>query len=357
MEATMNKLEIHGLSIEYRVGDDWIRAVEDVSFDLGDEEVVGIVGESGSGKSTIAKSIQGILPDNGRVSDGEIRLGENDITDLSEKERNEYRWKDISYIAQSAMNALNPVYPVKRQFWEIYRIHTDLSKNESLERTRELLVDVGLDPSYANSYPHELSGGERQRVVVALALALDPDIIIADEPTTGLDVVVQDEILNLISEIQERTGVSMILITHDINVVAEVADRVVVLYGGKVMEKGSTREVFKESTHPYTIALYNSFPTIGKRNDNLISIPGVPPDPRSLPTGCRFTERCPFATQECHEEPPLVRVSEGHSARCHYTEKASEFRERATDPAIWEPIGERTKQTELPEEPLSEADD
>jgi oligopeptide/dipeptide ABC transporter ATP-binding protein len=334
----MTRLNIQDLTVEYKTSHGWIRAVEDVDLELREGEILGVVGESGSGKTTVAKAIQGILDENARISDGRILMDDTDLVGLSEKELNKYRWRSISYITQSAMNALDPVYSVGRQFWEVYRVHTEISKAESRSRTRELLTSVGLDPSYINKFPHELSGGERQRVVIGLALALDPPIVIADEPTTGLDVVVQDEILNLIGEIQESSDTSVILITHDINVVAEVADRVSVMYGGKIMEEGTTREVFNESVHPYTIGLRNAFPTLDKKDEELISIPGVPPDPRVLPEGCRFAPRCPFSTETCLEKPPMVSITEERRARCHYPDRAEEFRTKSKDPETWAQI-------------------
>jgi oligopeptide/dipeptide ABC transporter ATP-binding protein len=243
----------------------------------------------------------------------------------------------MSYVPQNAMNSLDPVYKIGRQLVQAVRRHTDLSKKEARERAADCLESVGLDSARMNDYPHELSGGQQQRVVIALALLLNPSLIVADEITTGLDVVVQDEILELISDIQKTSGNSMIFISHDISAVAEVADRVAVMYGGRIVELGTTREVFKESSHPYTIGLRNSFPSLKMLSEGteLVSIPGAPPNLVDPPEGCRFAERCPFATEECKHEPALESVSNGHLSKCHYRDQALEFRERGTRAETW----------------------
>jgi oligopeptide/dipeptide ABC transporter ATP-binding protein len=245
------------------------------------------------------------------------------------------RWKEISWIAQNAMNSLDPVHKVGSTFREVIQTHTNLSKKQARERTAELLSDVNLDPARRRDYPHELSGGQRQRVVIALALALDPTLIIADEPTTGLDVIVQDDILELIKDEQKERGNSMIFISHDVSAVAEIADKSTVMYAGNIVEKGRSVDVFKNSTHPYTVGLLNAFPEVGASNKELISIPGGPPGLLNPPTGCRFAERCPFVTDECDFEPPMVDVSGGHKAKCHYTDKAEQFREDGAKTSTW----------------------
>lgn len=333
----MSVLEINGLTVDYRTEEGTIRAVDGVSFELNEGEILGIVGESGCGKTTVAKSIQGLLPENGSISEGAVKLQDETISTLNEKEYNEIRWKEIAYIAQSAMSSLDPVYRINAQFREIYKVHTDLSKAEMKERTKELLQNVGLDPARGQDYPHELSGGQRQRVVIALALALDPALLIADEPTTGLDVVVQAEILDLIKDIQEVTGSSMLFITHDISVVAEIADRVAVMYGGHVVEIGPTNQVFNNSAHPYTMGLHNAFPSFERdAEEELISIPGSPPENRTPPSGCQFEDRCPFATEECSTDPPYYEIQEHHLSKCHYANEADELREEAKESSVWQ---------------------
>lgn len=336
----MSVLEIDNLSVEYQTEGGKLRAVDGIDLTVKDGEILGIVGESGCGKTTLTKSIVGILHENGRVASGEIRYDGQDISQLSEEGYRDIRWKEISYIIQNAMNALDPVIRIGKQFVEIIRTHTDLSKKQARERTRELLNSVGIEPNRMRDYPHELSGGQRQRAVIALALALDPPLVIADEPTTGLDVVIQEQILRLMRSIQREMGNSMVLITHDISVVAEIADRIAVMYGGKIVEVGDVGDVFNRSKHPYTMGLMNAFPDIGDEGDELVTIPGSPPDLVSPPTGCRFADRCPFSTRECEQEPELVSLANGQQAKCHYTEKAPEFRERSRQSATWEEISQ-----------------
>lgn len=335
----MALLEIDDLQVGYREGDDLIAAVDGVDLAIEADETLGIVGESGSGKSTVIKSIIGILDANGEVLGGSIRLNGTDLTALSEQELNEQvRWREISYVPQDAMAALNPVYQLGTQIVEVIRAHSDRTKNEARARARDLLVRVGLDADRFYDYPHELSGGQRQRGVIALALALSPSVILADEPTTGLDVVIQDEILQLLVDIQGELGCAVVLVTHDMSVVADIADKTAVMYGGRIMELGRTSDVFKRSVHPYTIGLKNAFPSIAPeaREDRLINIPGTPPDLRSPPSGCRFTGRCPFATDLCADaEPPMVDVGDGQHAKCHYTEQADQFREQGAAPETW----------------------
>jgi oligopeptide/dipeptide ABC transporter ATP-binding protein len=329
-------LEIEDLTIEYELGEGSLQAVDELSLELEAGQILGLVGESGCGKSTLVKVLPHILDDNGRITNGEVRFKGQDIIHLSTEEMNDaIRWQEISYIPQNAMAALDPVYRVGKQIVQVIRVHTDKSKTEARERARQLLRRVNLEENVFSDYPHELSGGQRQRVTIALALALDPSLIIADEPTTGLDVVVQDSLIELLEEIREETGCSIILVTHDMSVIAETADQVMVMYGGHVMEEGTTREIFKETTHPYTIGLKNAFPSLAEEPGELVSIPGMPPSLTPPPSGCRFIDRCPFATAECEEEPPLAEVEDGQRSKCHYSDKAAEFREQGKDPAVW----------------------
>lgn len=334
----MALLEMDNLTIEYETDQGVLTAVDDFNLDVKSGETVGIVGESGCGKTTATKPILGILDDNGRVVDGEIRYRDEVLTDMTEKElRERIRWQEISYIPQNAMAALDPVFTVGSQVIEVIREHTDSSKADARSRTADLFEAVELDSNRMNEYPHELSGGQRQRVTIALALALEPALIIADEPTTGLDVVVQDEILELIGTIQDDIGCSMIFITHDMSAIAEIADRVAVTYAGRVVEVGSAHDVFKESAHPYTIGLQNAFPKM-ERNPteaSLITIPGSPPDLHDPPSGCRFAERCPFATAECDRDPPRTEVKPDHVIECHFPGEADSFRRRGSNSETW----------------------
>jgi len=328
-------LELDGVSVEYATDAGPLRAVESVDLAVEEGEILGIVGESGCGKTTLTKALLDLLPDNGRVVEGDVRFRDRHLTELSTAEWRSVRWAEISYIIQNAMNALDPVYTIGSQFVEIVRAHTDHSKSAARDLAGEMLEKVGIDRNRLRDYPHELSGGQRQRVVIALALALEPPLVVADEPTTGLDVVTQEEILTLIQEMQSSTNSAMIIITHDISVVAEIADRAAVMYGGRLVEVGDTRDVFKAGAHPYTMGLTNSFPSLAEDVDSLVSIPGSPPDLVSPPDGCRFAERCPFATPECARDPPMEAVGERHRARCHYTDRAAEFRERSERTETW----------------------
>ncbi|MFC1458625.1 ABC transporter ATP-binding protein [Microvirga arabica] len=330
-------LEIEDLHIRYKTKNGDARAVDGISFTLEAGEYLGLVGESGCGKSTIAKAIMGILPPNGRVAEGTIRFKGTNLVRLSQSEMRHTRWRDISLIPQSAMNGFDPVYTVKRQLDEAITAHTKMSVGERQARIEQLFSMVGLEAQRLDDYPHQFSGGMRQRAMIAMAMVLDPTLVVADEPTTGLDVIVQDQILQRIKEIHDRLGKTMLLITHDMAVVAENCDKIAVMYGGRIMEYGG-EDVFRQAYHPYTLGLCNAFPDFDQRGRDLISIPGVPPSLLDPPKGCRFHERCPFATAYCARvEPPLLEVAPGHVAACHYADRAAEFRIQAQDPDTWRP--------------------
>lgn len=319
----MTLLDVSNLSVEYHTREKVIEAVNNVSFSVDENEQFGLVGESGCGKSTIAKSILQLLPENGEVTEGSIKFGPTDIdlVTATGAPLRETRWAHISLISQTAMNALDPVYTLSTQIIEAIELHRDVSRSEASERVEELLEMVGLDKRRKSSYPHQLSGGMRQRAMIAMALALEPELIIADEPTTALDVITQDHILNEISELTELLGNSMIVITHDMSVIAETCDRVGVMYAGELVEVGPVEEVFTNPQHPYTLGLINAFPRIEGEQRELITMPGEPPDLSNPPTGCKFVDRCPYSREECaSENPPLTQRGENWTAACWVSE-------------------------------------
>ena len=332
----MALLEIEDLQVRYRTGAGEARAVDGVSCAIETGMCLGLVGESGCGKSTVAKAVLGILPPAGRVAGGAIRYEGRDLVGMTPRELRRIRWQHIALVPQSAMNGLDPVYTVERQLAEAITAHRSMPAAQRRHRIAELFALVGLEAGRVRDYPHQFSGGMRQRAMIAMAMVLDPPLIVADEPTTGLDVLMQDQILQQIRLLHERLGKAMLLITHDMAVVAENCDRIAVMYAGRIMEYGG-EAVFRTPYHPYTLGLCNAFPDLADRGRALISIPGTPPDLVSPPDGCRFHARCPFATALCATmEPPLVEVAAGHVVACHYIEQADGFRARAADPATWQ---------------------
>ncbi len=338
-------LDVHDLRTYYGTHAGEVRAVDGISFALSEGENLGLVGESGCGKTTVAKTLLRVLPSNARTSGGEIRFRtdgrQRDLLTMPTRELNTVRWRELAMVTQSAMNALDPVYRVGDQIVETIQTHQEVSTAAARARTEELFAIVGLERNRLDDYPHQLSGGMRQRAVIATALALEPSLIVADEPTTALDVVVQDGILGQLQHIQEQANHAMILVTHDISVVAETCQRVAVMYAGKIVELGTTADIFNAPAHPYTMGLLNAFPTLESAKGDLISIPGSPPDltvadPDEPITGCRFAPRCPFATERCErEDPPDVEVAPGHFAACHYADDAPRMRTDAADRQAW----------------------
>ena len=309
-------LEVQNLTMSYFTRQGEVRAVDDVSFSVERGQALGLVGESGCGKSSIALSLLKILPENARILDGSILLNGEDIVTLTEDQMREYRWARISMVFQAAMNSLDPVYRVGEQIIEALEQHLESSPAESLERVRELYDLVGLDSVFIPRYPHEYSGGMKQRAIIAMALACEPDLIIADEPTTALDVIVQDRILREMKKVQRDLDMGMIYISHDMAVIAEVSDVIGVMYAGKVVEFGNSFEVFNSPIHPYTQALMSAFPSVGGEKRELTILDGEAPNLLDPPSGCRFHPRCPFATEECSTTvPPEVRVG-NHWAHC-----------------------------------------
>jgi len=311
-------LEVRNLKTYYYTLRGVVKAVDNVSFTLERGETLGIAGESGCGKSTLAWALLGLVPPPGRIAGGSIVLDGQDLTKLSEHDlRSKVRWKKVSMIFQGAMNALTPVFTIEDQLAEPLMIHKGMHKDEARERIAEMLKAVGLDETIMKRYPHELSGGQKQRVIIAMALLLNPDLVIADEPTTALDVIVQAQIMNLFKEIKRRYNIGMIFITHDLSLIAEIADKVAIMYAGKIVEIGSSDQVFGNPRHPYTQGLLRSIPRI-RSKEKITWIPGVPPDLVRPPPGCRFFPRCKYVKEQCRrEEPELKEVEPGHFVACH----------------------------------------
>ncbi|RLG86924.1 MAG: ABC transporter ATP-binding protein [Thermoprotei archaeon] len=314
----MPLLEVKDLRVYYYTLKGVVKAVDKVSFSVEKGETLGLAGESGCGKSTLGFSLLRLVPPPGRIVGGKILFEGMDVTAMPEdKLRREYRWKRVSMIFQGAMNALNPVKTIGDQIAEAILAHEEnVTKREALERAAELLKMVGIEPRRIRSYPHELSGGMKQRVVIAMALALNPPLVIADEPTTALDVVVQAQIMNLLKRLKKEYGMSMILISHDLALIAEIADKVAIMYAGKIVEIGTAEQIYNNPKHPYTQGLIRSVPRL-RGAKRLEWIPGQPPDLRNPPPGCRFAPRCPYAMDRCRrEEPPMVEVEPGHWVAC-----------------------------------------
>jgi oligopeptide/dipeptide ABC transporter ATP-binding protein len=311
-------LEVKDLKTHFRLRQGWVKAVDGVSFGLADGEALGLAGESACGKTTTALSLMQLLPSNGRIRGGNIELFGIDLVGKTEKQMQRYRWRELSIVFQGAMNALNPVIRVRDQIAEPIQYRLGQSEAKARSRAEELLDLVGIPKKRSGAYPHELSGGMRQRAMIAMALACDPAIVIGDEPTTALDVMVQAQILELLERLRRELGLSLILITHDLSVLAETCDRVLVMYAGKVAEEGPVRRVFTAPRHPYTRKLVGSFPNLHADRRTLEVISGQPPDLLDPPPGCRFAPRCEFAMPVCTEVvPPEVRFSDGVRVACH----------------------------------------
>ncbi|EMA31073.1 ABC transporter ATP-binding protein [Halobiforma nitratireducens] len=325
-------LSIRNLQTYFHTDDGVVKAVDGVSFDVDRGETVCIVGESGSGKSVTSESITQLIPiPPGEIVGGEVYFDGEDVTELSTGELQELRGGRIGHVFQNPQGALNPVYTVGYQIREAIDAHHDLSKAEARQRAIRLLEDVGIPEAATriDDYPHEFSGGMKQRVVIAIALACEPDLLIADEPTTALDVTIEAQILDLLRDLQDEYDMSIVFITHDLGVVAEIADRVVVMYAGKVMETGSVEDIFENSAHPYTEALLECLPG----QSNLEPIPGTLPSATDPPDGCRFHDRCEYATEECRvgDQPALSEIEDGHGVSCVHWQRGSDGLPEPTD--------------------------
>ena len=311
-------LNVKDLTIHYLTEDGVVRAVNALNLKLEKGETLGLVGETGAGKTTTALGLLRLVPDPpGKIMSGEIWLDGKNIVTVSEAEIRKIRGYKVSMIFQDPMTSLNPVIPVRDQIAEVILLHEKMTAAEALKRAEEMLMKVGIGAERAKEYPHQFSGGMRQRVVIAIALACNPKLLIADEPTTALDVTIQAQVLQLMRNLKKEYETAMIMITHDLGIVADICDKVAIMYAGNIVEFADTRELYKNPKHPYTIGLFNSLPDIKHDDDSLKPIKGLMPDPRALPTGCPFHPRCDMVKPECSKtEPKNVTVGENHTVRC-----------------------------------------
>ncbi|MEM2889717.1 MAG: ABC transporter ATP-binding protein [Candidatus Bathyarchaeia archaeon] len=319
----MSLLNIENLRTYYFTKRGPVKAVDDVSFEIKQGQAMGLAGESGCGKTTVALSIMKILPSGGKIVDGKILLKDIDITKLHEKQMKKIRWKKISLVFQGAMNALDPLYSLGDQIVEAILTHEPkLSKKEALKRAEELLELVGIEKSRIRCYPHELSGGMRQRGLIAMALACKPELLIADEPGTALDVIVQAQVLSVLEDLRRKLNLSVMLITHDLSIIADTCDEVAIMYAGKIVEYAHVLDLFEEPLHPYTQGLIHAFPNIKADRTRISSIPGSPPNLLDPPKGCRFHPRCASSKAICREQEPIMKIvgRKGHFVACHLYE-------------------------------------
>jgi len=308
-------LEVKDLVVHFETDDGCVCAINGLNFSIGREKTLGLVGETGAGKTTTALSILNLVPNPpGKIKEGTIILDGRNVLELSEQELEEMRGNDVAMIFQDPMTALNPVMTVGDQIAESIELHQNVGPKEAFEKAKEMLKMVGIAESRAYDYPHQFSGGMRQRVVIAIALACEPKLLLADEPTTALDVTIQAQVLDLMKDLIKRRQMSMLLITHDLGVVAEVCDDVAVMYAGRIVEIGTAEEVFNSTAHPYTEGLFDSLPNLRERGEELIPIKGLMPDPMNLPEGCAFAPRCTYATEACSKCVPGLR----HMGGTHY---------------------------------------
>ncbi len=322
-------VEVEDLVVEYATRTRTTRAVDGVSLAIGRGEILGLAGESGCGKSTLGNALMQVLRPPARMAGGRVRFGGEDLAGLGKEDLRKFRWRNVSMVFQSAMNALNPVMRVGDQFVDMMRAHERISKNDALDQAGELLELVGIDRRRLRAYPHELSRGLRQRVIIAMALALRPELVIMDEPTTALDVVVQREILQQIRELQASLGFAVLFITHDLSLLLELAHRISIMYAGEIVETATAERLREGARHPYPPGLLRSFPPLHGPVERLTGIPGAPPDLSAPPSGCRFHPRCPHClpadatlyARQLHERPRLREIAVGHHVACHLVEE------------------------------------
>ncbi|GAB2977098.1 ABC transporter ATP-binding protein [Saccharothrix stipae] len=311
-------LEIRGLNVDYGLGDEAVHAVRDVDLTLYRGEVLGLAGESGSGKSTLAYGLTRLLPPPGVIAGGEVLYHPDggdpvDVLRMTHQELRAFRWAEVAIVFQGAMNSLDPVHRISAQLTDVIKAHDPRGTPAArLARARELLHLVGISADRLDSYPHQLSGGMRQRVMIGMALALEPKVVIMDEPTTALDVVVQRQILRQLVELRERLGFSVVFITHDLSLLVEFSDRIAIMYGGRIVEQADSADLYRDPLHPYSHGLLNSFPALRGPKRELTGIPGSPPDLRAMPPGCAFHPRCPHAMERCGVEVPVLGTPSAH---------------------------------------------
>ena len=325
-----NLLEIKDLCVQYKTHNGTVYAVNGVNLTLKKGETLGLVGETGAGKTTTALSILRLLPDRiGEIKSGSILLDGEEITKISEAEMRNIRGNKVSMIFQDPMTSLNPILPVGQQIGEAVLLHTDLNKEEREKRVDEMLTAVGLQPSRKNEYPHQFSGGMKQRIVIAIALACNPELLLADEPTTALDVTIQSQVLQMMNDLKKRFNTGMILITHDLGVVAQTCDKVAIMYAGHIVENGTVQDIYESAQHhPYTVGLFHSIPEMNKDSKRLAPIPGLMPDPMIRQEGCSFSDRCPKCSERCRREKPgNYTVSNSHTISCFLYEQGDADKE------------------------------
>ncbi len=314
-------LDLRDLVVHYETEDADVHAVNGISIQIGKRRTLGLVGETGAGKTTTARAILNLVPNPpGVIKSGEIYIDGEDVLKMSSAELEKMRGDDVAMIFQDPMTALNPVMTVGEQIGESIQLHQHVSKKEAFEKAKDMLKMVGISESRAYDYPHQFSGGMKQRVVIAIALACSPKLLIADEPTTALDVTIQAQVLELMKELIQDHDMSMMLITHDLGVVAEVCEDVAVMYAGRIVEQGTADDVFNFTRHPYTEGLFDSLPNLKQRGEELVPIRGLMPDPSDLPAGCAFAPRCPYATEKCSQSVPELKSADGskaHKVACH----------------------------------------
>ena len=324
-----NLLEIRDLEIQYVKDDETVHAVNGISVDIAEGETLGLVGETGAGKTTTALGIMRLITGpTGKIKSGVIKFNDKSILEIPEEEIRKIRGNDISMIFQDPMTSLNPVMTVGEQIAEVIEIHEHIGKEEAMNKAAEMLELVGIPGARKNDYPHQFSGGMKQRVVIAIALACNPKLLIADEPTTALDVTIQAQVLDLMTDLKNKFKTSMLLITHDLGVVAQVCDKVAIMYAGEIVEYGTLEDVFENPKHPYTLGLFASIPSLDEEKTRLVPIKGLMPDPTNLPTGCKFNPRCPHAVELCSQRTPVAtEVSKGHRVQCLIAEGLVKFKE------------------------------